>query len=99
MVNERLGVPRNAVLPQFSTWKTPGGYRCPDIKFPSTSSVYCHRDLVEVPLFTKQDQKTLLAVTNAAVEPVTHSNDCGGDRNASFLAFVWKPEPWCCCVY
>jgi hypothetical protein len=27
--------------------------------------------LSEVPLFTKQDQKTLLAVTNAAVEPAT----------------------------
>lgn len=46
-----------------------------------------------VPLFTKQDQKTLLAVTNAAVEPVAHCSDCRGDRKPPIsLIFLLIPR-------
>jgi len=64
---EILKVPRNAVLPQLLTWETQVGALCVDLKFPGASPVYCHRH-ISAPEFTKQDHKTLLAVTNAAVE-------------------------------
>ena len=48
----------------------PGRRLDPGLKFPSTSSVYCRQNN-STPLFIKQDHKTLLAVTNVAVELVS----------------------------
>ncbi len=49
---------RNAVLPKFLTWINQGGNGLPRLKFPSTSSVYCHEAVAS--LFLKDiDQKTI----------------------------------------
>lgn len=56
---------RNAVLPQFMTWKIQVETDDTGFKFPSPSLVYCHQDKM-FPLFKGIDQKTILAVTNVA---------------------------------
>jgi hypothetical protein len=68
-----LKVPHNAVLPQFLTWINPGGTLGLGLKFLSTSLLprqaqSTATETSRLPFSRSIDHKTLLAVTNAAVE-------------------------------
>lgn len=70
----------------------PGRRLDSDLKFPSTSPVYCHQNS-STPSFKKQDHKTLLAVTNVAVELVsilTNSPRVGARGFRKFIGEIKK---------
>ncbi len=62
-----MGSPQRR-LTSVLTWKIQVGTKSPSLKFPGTSPVYCCYS-VRFPYLTRHRSKTLLAVTNAAVEP------------------------------
>lgn len=62
----------NAVLPQFMTWRIPGGYRRYSLEVSEyLCSVYCH-EAVSALIKPNIDQQTVQAVTNVVVIAFTH---------------------------
>ena len=63
-----MSPPQRRFTSVFDLVRNQVGTDCLDLKFPGTSPVYC-RQTVWFPYSKSIDHKTLLAVTNAVVEP------------------------------